>query len=153
MSRMSIVALVAALVISPAAVQAQSTITACYVPKSGSVYRIKTEGAPSACKSNHVEFSWVSSTSPWGPYTAVEQPMNIQPGETADGVASCPAGRQPISGGFRVVDADAAEVVILGSHEAGTLGTGNVNWQVTARNDGSEMVIMYVHALCATYNP
>ena len=36
-----------------------TTLTACYVPKSGTVYRIKAPNTPQACtKADHVEFNW-----------------------------------------------------------------------------------------------
>ena len=39
--------------------EASPVIFACYVPKSGTVYRIKTPSTPAACLSgNHIEFSW-----------------------------------------------------------------------------------------------
>lgn len=50
----------------PAAVEA-GTLHACYVPSSGVVYRIRIDGAPSACRSNrHVEFAW-NAVGPQGP--------------------------------------------------------------------------------------
>ena len=78
-------AVVTALVLVPMALGAQSdtssaatanlaslidpstTYTACYVPSSGTVYRIKTADTPSACtKSTHVQFSW-NHQGPVGP--------------------------------------------------------------------------------------
>ena len=44
---------------TPAVAQTTSLLHACYVPKSGTVYRIKTANAPAECiKADHVEFSW-----------------------------------------------------------------------------------------------
>lgn len=55
-----------ALLISAAPAGAQ-TLSACYVPKSGTVYMIKQTGTPTACLSKqHVEFSW-STTGAQGP--------------------------------------------------------------------------------------
>ena len=46
------------LLLSPAEADAQ-VINACYVPQTGTVYRIKTEGARDSCTNHrHVEFSW-----------------------------------------------------------------------------------------------
>lgn len=56
------VVLAAAHLATPAAAEAQTTITihACYVPSTGAVYRIKTPDTPQACtKTTHVPFSWV----------------------------------------------------------------------------------------------
>ena len=53
-------------ILSPSAVEAQ-LIHACYVPASGTVYRIKAEGAKDACTGKkHVEFSW-NAAGPAGP--------------------------------------------------------------------------------------
>ena len=50
-----------------ALIDPSTTYTACYVPSSGTVYRIKTADTPPACtKSNHVEFSW-NHQGPVGP--------------------------------------------------------------------------------------
>lgn len=44
---------------SPLGAHAQSVLSACYVPKSGTLYRIDAPGAPPSCaKANHVAFSW-----------------------------------------------------------------------------------------------
>lgn len=59
--RLLAAALVALPVIAaaPSRAQAQAKFFACYVPSSGSTYRIKTPDTPSACtKATHVEFSW-----------------------------------------------------------------------------------------------
>lgn len=55
-----------ALLVSAAPAGAQ-TLSACYVPKSGTVYMINQTGTPTACLSKtHVEFSW-STTGAQGP--------------------------------------------------------------------------------------
>src|SRR5438477_10277487 len=60
----------AVIVFSPAVSRAQSvsptdTIRACYVPATGTVYRIKTSGAPGSCQaSSHIEFWWVGQGTP-----------------------------------------------------------------------------------------
>lgn len=55
-----------ALVVSAAPAGAQQ-LSACYVPKSGTVYMINQTGTPTACLSKqHVEFSW-STTGAQGP--------------------------------------------------------------------------------------
>lgn len=67
----ALIVLAAALV--PSALSAQSssaTYSACYVPRSGTVYRIKAPNTPSACtKKDHVEFSWTEAGIP-GPQGA-----------------------------------------------------------------------------------
>src|SRR5438309_11635021 len=59
-----------AVLISPSVSRAQSvsptdTIRACYVPATGTVYRIKASGAPGSCQaSSHIEFWWVGQGTP-----------------------------------------------------------------------------------------
>lgn len=54
------VALAAAHLAAPSVAQAQTTLYACYIPSTGSTYRIKAPNTPSECtKSTHVQFSWV----------------------------------------------------------------------------------------------
>ena len=45
---------------APAAAQSSDTIYACYVPTTGSVYRIKTPDTRPDCVGNGVEFNWLS---------------------------------------------------------------------------------------------
>lgn len=60
--------IVLAAALAPSFLSAQSssaTYAACYVPRSGTVYRIKAPNTPSACtKKDHVEFSWTEAGMP-----------------------------------------------------------------------------------------
>src|SRR5215204_5340026 len=57
----------AVLVWTPTRASAQATLSGCYVPNSGTVYRIKADGLPDSCRSKqHVEFTW-SLQGPAGP--------------------------------------------------------------------------------------
>jgi hypothetical protein len=60
--------IVLAAALAPSVLSAQSssaTYSACYVPRSGTVYRIKAPDTPSACtKKDHVEFSWTEAGIP-----------------------------------------------------------------------------------------
>jgi len=59
--------LLALAVLAPATASAQTVLHACYRPESGSAYRIKVAGAPSACvQATHVAFSW-TDPGPAGP--------------------------------------------------------------------------------------
>src|SRR5690242_806111 len=55
-------------VFAPALALAQApapsdTVYACYVPATGTVYRIKVTGLPNACVANtHIEFSWLTAS-------------------------------------------------------------------------------------------
>ena len=84
----SLLAVVAGAAI-PSAARAQqapadNTIRACYVPASGTIYRIGVAGAPTECRGGHIEMQWnvagpagtqgeagpagpVGPAGPWGP--------------------------------------------------------------------------------------
>src|SRR5262245_10695412 len=103
---------------------AQATLTGCYVPASGTVYRIKGAGLPDACRSkNHVEFTWslqgpVGAAGPTGP-TGPRGPAgpagglpatglqvigtsgeDVAPGATGTVTSNCPEGKVATGGGF-----------------------------------------------------
>jgi hypothetical protein len=93
---------------APGAASAQSTLNgettlyACYVPKSGTVYRIKVEGTPSKCAQNHVAFSWTTG----GTSSSVEI-VEVSPvqyilagGDFLQKEMECPEGTIAVSGGF-----------------------------------------------------
>ena len=137
-------ALLAALVLIPAAAQAQ-TITACYVPKTGSVYRIKAADTPTACKTNHVEFSWKAPAVTYGAITTVTAFFTAQPGELGFGGVDCPAGSVPISGGFISMDPNNGNFQVRASvNHPQTPG-----WRVNGHNYGSTPVEIAVQAYCA----
>ena len=147
MSRIHLAALVAAVTLVPAAAQAQSTITACYVPKTGSVYRVKAEGAPDACKSNHVEFSWKVPDVTYGAITTVTEAFTVQPGTLGGGGADCAPGSVAISGGYvpkTVQDFNQNFQVRLNANHPQTPG-----WRVTGFNYGTTPVEFIVQAYCA----
>lgn len=84
-----------------ASLNGEVTLTACYVPKSGTVYRIKVAGTPDKCAQNHVEFSW--TTGGTTSVQVVEVPAVqyiLGGGEVLDKEIACPTGTVPISGGF-----------------------------------------------------
>lgn len=147
MNRIRVAVLLGALALLPAAAQAQTTITACYVPKSGSVYRVKVEGAPAKCAKSHVEFSWETGVSGWGSPNTHSELVTIQPGELAYHGVTCPQGTVPLSGGFIVQDPENSGVIVTASYYQ---PIGNA-WSVTGVNKGAAPASMVVHAYCATY--
>jgi hypothetical protein len=121
---MSMVAGVAIMSLTTAfSASAQGTLSGCYVPNSGTVYRIKAAGLPDACRSKqHVEFTWslqgpqgpAGPSGPTGPQGAtgpagglvrtavrvVQEPTQaIPPGGTGQAKADCPAGMVATGGG------------------------------------------------------
>ncbi|HJS46535.1 MAG TPA: hypothetical protein VJ773_00975 [Gemmatimonadales bacterium] len=131
MTPIRIAALLAALSLIPAAAQAQ-TITACYVPKTGSVYRIQAEGAPSACKVNHVAFTWETDvTVGWAERSGVPLTQQVWPNTSQSFFAPCNEGEVPVGGGFSA--GGPALVLFDGPYGAPDAG-GPVGWKVTLFN-------------------
>jgi hypothetical protein len=136
MASIRIASALAALALLPAAAQAQSTITACYVPKSGSVYRIKVEGTPTKCAQNHVEFTWTSGASTTTTYfpSTFTNAWVIQPGVTTDLTLSCAASQDLVTGGYIKYGPDTPNVEIVASSQNGTADT----WLVRVTNHGTD---------------
>lgn len=135
-TRLAALLAVLALALAPAAAHAQGTITACYVPRSGSVYRIKVEGAPSKCAQNHVEFSWESGGSASAPVylpTTYANAFVVPPGETAELKMSCPSTQALVLGGYIKHGPDAQLVDILADSPDGSANT----WIFRAHNHGT----------------
>ena len=137
MLRIRLFSLLAGFALLPGAAQAQTTITACYVPKSGSVYRIKVEGTPTKCAQNHVEFSWdAGGTAPAPVYfpTTYANAFVVLPGETAELKMSCPSSQALVLGGYIKHGPDAQLVDILANSPDGSADT----WIFRAHNYGAE---------------
>jgi hypothetical protein len=152
MRSLKLIAAVAALAILPSVASAQTTITACYVPKSGSVYRIKVDGTPTKCAQNHVEFSWETGAEQmYGYITTVDETITVQPGTMLAGAAYCGDGYLAISGGYMVMGQSdtGPDLQIL----TDTRLIANPGWVVSARNLGSEPVEIRIDAHCIQFNP
>jgi hypothetical protein len=142
MHRIRFAALLAALALIPAAAHAQSTITACYVPKTGSVYRIQAAGAPEACKTNHVEFSWESSGTVFTRRVGTGEV--VTPNSFEQFTAACEAGESVVGGGWATnpnlsVSVSASLPVQPPAQE----------WFVDLRNLSSIDVTAWAYAICA----
>lgn len=69
---------------------AQTVLRACFIPKTGVVYRIGVPGAPDECRSDrHIEFSWTDANgADHGALAGLaddDHPDYVREGETADG--------------------------------------------------------------------
>ena len=149
MSRIRLFSLLAAFALLPAAAQAQTTITACYVPNTGSVYRIEAPGAPEACKSGHVEFSWTTGAPTWGDHVIVSTTFTLSAAQEKSITVSCPAGRVLVTGGYHI---SAGHLVTIRRSSPAGQWPG-MTWIVRARNDGGEPGLVYAYAQCAAYTP
>ena len=150
MRSLKLIATVAAIVLLPAVANAQTTITACYVPKSGSVYRIKVDGSPGKCAQNHVEFSWETGVQQaYGPVSQIEASSTIAAGAVGGAFAECPDGTIAISGGFLFVNAPDLNVQVQSSSRT----VLNPGWFASAKNLGPDPIEIETHAYCIAYNP
>ena len=145
MSRIRIAALLAVIALIPAAAEAQSTITACYVPKTGSVYRIQAPGAPEACKSSHVEFSWqTGAPSGLAGYQIRGSALTEIGGNSTYSVNSaCQSGEVAVGGGYGFNPAISGVSVT----SSGPLVNGT-GWTASIANFTATPVFVYVWAVC-----
>jgi hypothetical protein len=108
-----VLTVLAFLLFVPDSGQAQSQVLfACYVPRSGVVYRIKEPGLHDACRARkHVEFSWRVDPAPLN-YIQVQGPVvNLPIGGSAVGTGrtgttgnvECPSGTRVVGGGSEIV--------------------------------------------------
>ena len=149
MTPIRIATFVAVLALAPAVAQAQSTYYACYVPKTGSVYRVKTADTPAACKQNHVEFSWQSG----GGLVFTErssEPIQIAPnGDFEQRFADCEADEIVVSGGHHVEPNASVSVAASKFFH----GLGHHGWWVDVRNTSPGPILLYAHVICAKPAP
>jgi hypothetical protein len=124
-----------------------STISACYVPGKGSIYRIKTADTPSVCNKKDVEFSWV------------DRPVRAVAGLTfhseaitipADGrfLSGCPAGESVINFGWEIPINSTAQASQIKAVRPRTNG-GQIGWGIQA-TPGTAYVLYWT---CAPADP
>ena len=136
-----------AAVSGPAEAQAGATYYACYVPVSGTVYRIKTADTPAACKKDtHVEFQWADFGRARDPIMA-ETSITIPPGTVRSVAAQCPIGSILYTGGY-TVPTDAPVRVIVSRPEVGNPGVSSGLWFVRAWNESAVPQTVMAHAWC-----
>lgn len=135
---------------------APAVIHACYLPATGTVYRIKAPNTPAACRAAHVEFSWPAEATPGaagpqGPAGGVSGYEIIQKTFSMDAsglahrqIVLCPAGKIALSGG---VKQEHFGLVIAESYPYET-GTG---WVLRVSRDAGGTAISFdFFAICAT---
>ena len=151
---------------------APTVLYGCYVPTSGTVYRIKADGLPTDCRSkNHVQFTWSlqgppgpqGPTGPAGPQGVAGPagPLSgrvlvVAQGSAASNnigsaTASCPAGKKVLGGGFQGLTGNTTNV----SHNMPkplsppATGFSDTEWQVTLYNADPFTLSFTVFAICA----
>jgi hypothetical protein len=148
MRSLMIAAALAMLVLVPGSGEAQTTFQACYVPKSGTVYRIQVEGAPTKCSQNHVAFSWTSAgPEPLGTLTTNTTVYEVPPGATDNRLIPCEPGTLVVSGGYDV-SAGGAFTVRRDHPQPG--GSG---WRLEVTNGSAAPQIVIGFALCVDLTP
>lgn len=159
MHRIHFAGALAALALIPVAAQAQ-TITACYVPKTGSVYRIQAAGAPDACKTNHIQFSWENGGSGTGGTSGVTftrrqtVAVDIAPGEWGEGAAACEPGEKVTGGGYSANPGDQIQTLNVTENFPHFSGSPQIEyWSVLLKHLGAEPITFVVYAICAAYAP
>ena len=142
---------------TPSLLHAQTTTPkvfhACYVPNSGTVYRIQEVDVKQECsKTTHVPFSWTDGSAPGFSQVAVVNgnPVDV-PAGGGFGVSSatCPVGTTLISGGhiLKAQSAGAEPVVFLSGPSAPIPN----QWQVGIDNSQATTgdISFVARALCA----
>jgi hypothetical protein len=163
---------VAATTLGTSRASAQGTVLyGCYVPSSGTVYRIKDTGLPDACRSpQHVQFTWslqgpagpagpAGPTGPQGPagpaggvprtgvtFVVAPTPDPIPPGQTRTAGAVCPAGHVATGGGGGSPNS-AATLRLTRSSPVSISGVVAA-WQVSFENASAFAAIGEAYVVC-----
>lgn len=167
---------VALVTLGAAPAGAQSVLYGCYVPSSGTVYRIKGAGLPDECRSQqHVQFTWsvqgpTGSQGPVGPqgpqgvqgpagglsgHEVITSSINVAPGSVLLGhAADCSTGKRVVGGGFF---AESARTGVLWTIQTSRPGQDPFTqawsrWAVEARHNAATQQTLVVYAVCAAVN-
>jgi hypothetical protein len=136
------------------AAQTPTVLYGCYVPASGTVYRIKADGLPSECRSkNHVQFTW-SLAGPLSGRELVVGSGTAAPNSVGTGVATCPAGKKVIAGGFRGLTGPTTTVSHsmprkIQGQDPGSFTYSDTEWEVILHNADQFTLFFDVFAICA----
>jgi hypothetical protein len=155
---------------------AQSVLYGCYVPSSGTVYRIKGAGLPDECRSQqHVQFTWSAQgpTGPQGPagpqgpqglqgpagglsgHEVVTSSIIVAPGSVLLGhAADCPTGKRVVGGGFFAESARTGVLWTIATSRPGQdpFTQAWSRWGVEARHNAATQQTLVVYAVCAAVN-
>ena len=141
---------------APAALRAQTqtapkVLYACYVPSSGTIYRIKEADLKQECaKSTHVQFSWTDGAQAFTNLTTIYSDVAvIAPNSSGFALVLCPAGSQVVGGGYRFLSVSDAAPPVVGSSEPMHTQDGT-GWDVMIRNavPNAETVKAIAYARC-----
>lgn len=118
------------------------TIYACYVPGSGTVYRIRTAGAPDACHGKHTEFSWNAEGPPGitGIRRVLSDEVGLPPGTSFSLEATCPEMGVAIAAGWVTDFTDPTvpnDITVRSSHGIPVEADAPQSWRVLVHNRGA----------------
>ena len=151
-------AILAAIILTVAAAPATShaqIIDGCYAPRTGSVYRINTAGAPTQCSKGHTQFSWDAKNEITGISRVFSDAKVVMPGQNASLTVDCPAGKTPIHVSWIQGEAQdfsvGAPIIVFTSTAWNTTNSGiPQSWHWQFHNPGSvPRNIMFILG-CAT---
>lgn len=148
-----------------------AVITACYDPRSGSVYRIREAGLSDNCKRNDVEFAWNAEgpTGPQGPAgppgadgapgpagppgpgavtgrETVIQNFDLPGHDLRSVLVWCPVGKVAVSGGFQVPPAVQVVASMPGTGSGPSIDVRQ--WYVHVRNTTADIQPVVAYAIC-----
>lgn len=133
------------LALFPRSAEAQVGVTkyhACYVPGSGTIYRIKEANTPATCKkSTHVEFQWIDFPRAISPTLAHAEQLITPGGAGMAVVAQCPLGSMAVTGGYYL---EGTNLTVFENDP-----TSDVRqWVVGVRNEGTTPYKAHAFARC-----
>lgn len=137
--------------LAPSSAEAQ-TITACYSRKSGTMYRVGEPNTPADCTSTaHVKETWNTQGAPGAPgasgYQIVMTPETISDFNRHTVVASCPAGKKVLGGGYHNANSHGLDVISNTPDWQGSL------WAVEVQKTVAINITVHVYAICASVTP
>jgi hypothetical protein len=164
----AVAAAILATVITTTVAEAQTTMYACYVKNTGTVYRIKTAGTPTKCSSNHTEFSWnlegqVGPQGPQGPagpsgitgVRQVFQTSTVGVNEPGVWVIWCDEGETVTGGGFNVYNPPSTGIEVLGNGPLMVQNPESIEYgfRVHIKNHSAAPVQVTASAICMKLAP
>ena len=139
------------------------TIYGCYVKNTGTMYRIKAEGAPPKCSADHTEFAWNAEGVPGSQgllgiqgITTRDRLGALPNMGTTDFLVECKPGEYAIGGGFAVYQNPSNYLVRINAPSVNK-STGVHAWRVLLQSTAGQVgnaVAVVAYAIClATSNP
>ena len=147
-------AVAAATAAAPAALRAQAPTApkvfyACYVPSSGTIYRIREVDLKQECaKTTHVQFSWTDGAQALTKaFTVKSAYKHVAAHSYGDTMATCPAGTLVTGGGYELVYLPGNDVAPIVWHNE-PLDAQN-GWKIGFQNSSDTELHFLAYVRCA----